>query len=193
MSPEHVLEPTGTCGMAHSIRLVLWGRGGKLMGEARLMSTVNRLGGRARGSPALDQSAHPGGHPRDDCPRTLSTGPTISSGKAAELLGMPRVNRLQLLASSFMLNPMQITVDLPDDIAGHADPGREALEALAIEGYRCGKLTHYQASQLLGMTRFEFDGFLKDRHIYDHAYGVEDLEQDLETLRRLEARGLLRR
>ena len=103
---------------------------------------------------------------------------------------------MEPLATSYQLiHPecMQITVDLPDDIAGHADPGREALEALAIEGYRCGKLTHYQASQLLGMTRFEFDGFLKDRHIYDHAYGVEDLEQDLETLRRLEARGLLRR
>jgi predicted HTH domain antitoxin len=103
---------------------------------------------------------------------------------------------LEPLATSCQLihpESMQITVDLPDDIAGHADPGREALEALAIEGYRCGKLTHYQASQLLGMTRFEFDRFLKDRHIYDHAYGVEDLEQDLETLRRLEARGLLRR
>jgi len=40
MSPEHLLEPTGTCGMAHSIRLILSGRGGKLMGEATLMSTV---------------------------------------------------------------------------------------------------------------------------------------------------------
>jgi hypothetical protein len=69
---------------------------------------------------------------------------------------------LQVLASSFILNACRsITVDLPDDIAGHADPGREAVEALAIEGYRSGTLTHYQASQLLGMARFEFDGFLK--------------------------------
>jgi len=37
------------------------------------------------------------------------------------------------------------------------------------------------------MTRFEFDGFLKDRGIYDHAYSVEDLGRDLETLGRLEA------
>jgi predicted HTH domain antitoxin len=81
---------------------------------------------------------------------------------------------------------MQITVDLPDDIAGHADPGREALEALAIEGYRSGTLTHYQASQLLGMARFEFDGFLKSRQIYDHAYDAEDFEQDLAVLRQLE-------
>lgn len=75
----------------------------------------------------------------------------------------------------------------------HADPGREALEAPAIEGYRSGALTHYQASQLLGMTRFDFDGFLKARNIYDHAYSIEDREQDLKTLQRLEARGLMRR
>jgi predicted HTH domain antitoxin len=88
---------------------------------------------------------------------------------------------------------MQITVELPDDIARRADPGREALEALALEGYRSGALTHYQASQLLRLSRLEFDGFLKDRNIYDHAYDAEDLEQDLETLGRLEAKGLLGR
>ncbi|HEY3827130.1 MAG TPA: UPF0175 family protein [Bryobacteraceae bacterium] len=51
-------------------------------------------------------------------------------------------------------------------------------------------MSHHQASQLLGLTRFEFDGFLKARNIYDHAYGVEDLERDLEDLRRFEARRL---
>jgi predicted HTH domain antitoxin len=81
---------------------------------------------------------------------------------------------------------MQITVDLADDIAGHADPGREALEALAIEGYRSGTLTHYQASQFLGMSRFEFDGFLKSRQVYDHAYDADDFEQDLAVLRQFE-------
>jgi predicted HTH domain antitoxin len=81
---------------------------------------------------------------------------------------------------------MQITVDLPDDIAGHSNPGREALEALASEGYRSGELTHYQASQLLGISRFEFDGFLKSRQIYDHAYDAEDFEQDLAVLRQFE-------
>ncbi len=88
---------------------------------------------------------------------------------------------------------MKILVELPDDVAKHPDPGREALEALAIEGYRSGALTHYQASQLLGLSRFEFDRFLKDRNIYDHAYDVEDLDRDMETHRKLEAKGLLRR
>jgi predicted HTH domain antitoxin len=88
-------------------------------------------------------------------------------------------------------NPnMEITVKLPDDLAQRPNPGREALEALAIEGYRSGKLTHYQASQLLGFSRFQFDGFLKERNIYDHAYSVEDLAHDEETLRRLRTDGL---
>jgi predicted HTH domain antitoxin len=86
---------------------------------------------------------------------------------------------------------MEITVHLPDDLAAHPNPGREALEALVIEGYRAGTLSHYQASQMLGLDRFEFDGFLKERRIYDHAYDIEDLEGDRETLRRLRAKGLL--
>ena len=86
---------------------------------------------------------------------------------------------------------MQITVELPDDIARHLDPGREALEALAIEGYRSEKLTHHQAARLLGLTRVEFDGFLKDRQVYDHAYSFEDLERDLADLDKLRAKGLI--
>ncbi len=69
---------------------------------------------------------------------------------------------------------MQITVQLPDDLAQHPNPGRDALEALAIEGYRAGSLSHYQAGQLLGLSRFEFDGFLKERHINGHAYDEAD-------------------
>jgi hypothetical protein len=46
---------------------------------------------------------------------------------------------------------MQITVELPDDIAQHSDPARVALEALATEGYRSGAFTHHQACQLLGL------------------------------------------
>ena len=86
---------------------------------------------------------------------------------------------------------MQITVQLPDDLIEHAEPGREALEALAIERYRTKVPSHYQASQLLGLSRFEFDGFLKQRHVYDHAYDLEDLEEDRETLRQLQSLGLL--
>ena len=87
---------------------------------------------------------------------------------------------------------MLITVQLPDDLAQHPNPGREALEALAIEGYRAETLSHHEAAQLLGLSRFEFDGFLKERHIYDHAYGVVDLERDYQTYLKLQAKGLMR-
>jgi len=74
---------------------------------------------------------------------------------------------------------MQITVQLPDDLAQHPNPAREALEAFAIEGYRSGALSAYQTRLLLGFeTRFELDGFLKQHGVWDHAYSVEDLDKD---------------
>jgi predicted HTH domain antitoxin len=88
---------------------------------------------------------------------------------------------------------VQITVELPDDILRHSDPGREALERLAIEGYRSGALTHYQAGKLLGLSRFEFDVFLNQHQIYDHAYSIDDLQQDVADLDKLRREGLLDR
>jgi hypothetical protein len=49
---------------------------------------------------------------------------------------------------------MRITIDLPEDIVRHADPAREALEALAIEGYQSGALSGYQARTLLRADSF---------------------------------------
>ncbi len=81
---------------------------------------------------------------------------------------------------------MQITVELPNDLTQRPDPAREAVEALAIAGYCCGKLTAFQAGRLLGFTSpFQFEAFLKARNIFDHAYSVADLAEDMETLRRL--------
>jgi predicted HTH domain antitoxin len=72
---------------------------------------------------------------------------------------------------------MSMTIELNLHVSSEAagtEHGREALESLAIEGFRSGILTHFQASEMLGLSRFQFDGFLKDRHIHDHAYDVED-------------------
>ena len=83
---------------------------------------------------------------------------------------------------------MQITVELPNDLIQRPNPARQALEALAIAGFRAGTLTAFQASQLLEFgSRFEFERFLKERGIDDHAYSVADLDDDVETLRKLEA------
>ena len=93
---------------------------------------------------------------------------------------------------------MQVTLEIPDDMAEWLasqgpDTGRAALEALAIEGYRSGALTASQTRRLLGFgTRYELDGFLKAHNVWDHAYGLEDLEHDRETMRSFEAQGLLK-
>lgn len=74
---------------------------------------------------------------------------------------------------------MQITVQLPDDLAQHPDAAREALEAFAMEGYRSGALSAHQTRVLLGFeTGYELDGFLKKHQIWEHAYSIEDLEKD---------------
>jgi predicted HTH domain antitoxin len=87
---------------------------------------------------------------------------------------------------------MTITVELPDDLATHPEAAREALETFAIEGYRSGALTPYQTRTLLGIsTRYEFEEFLKDRGVLEHAYDVADLEQDIATMRQLREQGLL--
>jgi len=81
---------------------------------------------------------------------------------------------------------MQITVQLPDDLTDHENPGREALEALVAEGYRNGLLSKKQARSMLGFqTGYEMDGFLKRRQIDRDAYDVDEYGQDLRTLKRM--------
>ena len=82
---------------------------------------------------------------------------------------------------------MEIVVQLPNDLTQRADPAREALEAIAIAGYRSGKLTAFEAGRLLGLSsRFEFEAFLKGRGICDGAYSADDLADDINTFRRLQ-------
>jgi len=81
---------------------------------------------------------------------------------------------------------MQVHLEIPEDLASQlaADPGgvtQAALEAIALEGVRSGKLTVSQARRLLGIaSRYEMDGFLK-------AHGVlldltlDDVRKDSET------------
>jgi hypothetical protein len=93
---------------------------------------------------------------------------------------------------------MQVTVEIPDDMAQRLmpegqDPARTTLEGVAIEGYRSGALTAYQTRRLLGFeTRYELDGFLKAHNVWEHAYSLEDLEQDCRTMQQLEDEGRLR-
>ena len=77
-------------------------------------------------------------------------------------------------------------VNLPEDIArvlqaGGAHLSRAALEGLALEGVRSGKLSTGQVRRLLGFnTRYEVDGFLKSHGVYLEAT-AEDIERDAQT------------
>jgi predicted HTH domain antitoxin len=81
---------------------------------------------------------------------------------------------------------MQVTLDIPDNlaeqlIAAGKDPSREALEALAVEGYRTQRLTESEVKQMLGYgTRMQVHALLKEHDVYLH-YSLEDLETDAKT------------
>ena len=83
---------------------------------------------------------------------------------------------------------MNVTVPIPDDFAARfgsaAELGRRALEALALEEYRAGRLTRPELRQLLGLgTRAELDGFLKVHGIIE-GITMEEFEHDLQDLDR---------
>jgi hypothetical protein len=84
---------------------------------------------------------------------------------------------------------MQITLELPEDIAQGLeskwkDLPRAALEGLALEAYRSKVLGPAQLRRLLGFeTRMQVDAFLKAHEVYDHT--AADFEQDRETLRQV--------
>jgi hypothetical protein len=84
---------------------------------------------------------------------------------------------------------MQITLELPDELAGESnDLPRALLESFALEGYRSGKLTEEQVRKILGYgTRMQVDEFLKEHGVYMNST-LEDLDRDTETSREFSSR-----
>jgi hypothetical protein len=85
---------------------------------------------------------------------------------------------------------MEVTVQIPDDLAnrmtaGGGDLSRRALEALAIEEFKTGHLTKPELRRLLGFeTRYELDGFLKAHQVCEE-YTLEDFERERDALKEL--------
>ena len=83
---------------------------------------------------------------------------------------------------------MHVSLEIPEDLGRRiaADPGelpRAALEALALEGIRAGKLAVSQARRLLGISsRYEMDGFLKAHRVYLDVT-LDDVRRDSEVAR----------
>ncbi len=85
---------------------------------------------------------------------------------------------------------MQVTLEIPDTYAAELtaagkNPARAALEALALEGYRSGRLFEEDIRVLLGYeTRMQVHELLKE-HGVDLNFSVDDFQRDVRTLDRL--------
>ena len=84
---------------------------------------------------------------------------------------------------------MEVTINLPDDVAGvfsanGEDIEREVLEATALEGYRSGKLSQAQVRRMLNLaTDMQVDAFLKEHGVYLE-YDLSDIKRETEFLDR---------
>jgi hypothetical protein len=82
---------------------------------------------------------------------------------------------------------MQLTVDIPDDIASRlsatgVDLSRRALEGFAVEELKAGRITEPELCRMLGLARIQIDGFLKSHGVFDD-YTMEDFEQERAALK----------
>lgn len=74
-----------------------------------------------------------------------------------------------------------MTLTLPEDLRLTE---RELKQELALSLYAARKVTLVQASDIAGVGLFEFQAWLRDRHIPQH-YNEHDLEKDLLVLREM--------
>jgi hypothetical protein len=85
---------------------------------------------------------------------------------------------------------MNLTVEIPDDVASQlsaagGDLSRRALEGFGLEEYKSGHLTKAGLRRLLGLTSLDqLDGFLKAHDVWID-YTVEDFRRELDDLERL--------
>jgi len=83
---------------------------------------------------------------------------------------------------------MQITIELPDNIANQLQPldiSRRVLELVAADRYRQGFMVAAEVRELLNFaSRWETYEFLKREKAY-LPYTEDDLEQDAQTIRNL--------
>jgi hypothetical protein len=85
---------------------------------------------------------------------------------------------------------MDLTVQIPDEVASRMsasgdDLSRRALEALALEEFKSGRISGADLRRLLGFgTRYRLDEFLRSHGVYED-YTMEDFEKDRDALKQL--------
>lgn len=84
---------------------------------------------------------------------------------------------------------MKVDIQLPEKIGRQLeqewhDMPRRVLEAIAIEAYRSGVLSREQVGDLLELSFWETEAFLKEHQVY-LAYSTNDFEEDRATLKQI--------
>jgi hypothetical protein len=85
---------------------------------------------------------------------------------------------------------MQLTVQIPDDIARRlseagGDLSRRALEGLALEEFKSGHISKPELRRLLSFdNRYDLDEFLKLHGVVED-YTADEVEREVEALQRL--------
>jgi predicted HTH domain antitoxin len=85
---------------------------------------------------------------------------------------------------------MKVTIDIPDSLERSLheqlgqDVARSAKESLAVAWYQAERLSIGQVAELLGLSVYEAEGFLKRQRVAA-PFTWEDFEHDRETLNRL--------
>ena len=92
---------------------------------------------------------------------------------------------------------MTITLEIPEELATELGGGspqqlsRHVLEALVLDAYREDQIGAPLGARILGFSRLQWNLFLKERQVIEHAYSVKDLERDVATIQRLRLDGVL--
>ena len=85
---------------------------------------------------------------------------------------------------------MPVTFELPAELEQSLreefpDLDRAAKEALVVELYRDGKISHYKLAQALGLDRHETEEVLKRHHVVEDLPTPPDLDSDRGALERV--------
>jgi predicted HTH domain antitoxin len=85
---------------------------------------------------------------------------------------------------------MAVTIQFPADVeqrlrAQTPDLDTELKEAIALDLFRRGKLSHYELSKMLGLDRFETDAYLKRHNVVEGSLTMQDLDEQARTLDRV--------
>jgi len=112
---------------------------------------------------------------------------------STQKLEEPSISPMIELTGSDSDNFMQITVDIPDEIAQRLGQtgdnlAHKLLEMVIADAYRAGILSTAEVGRILQLpSRLETHAFLKRMGVYLN-YDETELERDLQTLKELRAK-----